>query len=748
MIKKVFLAAVLLLMVSGLQAQKKLFDKAMKNGRHGLYYVIDNSRKKRNINESDLYKYAFNNDYLIGNVEYQYVNKFGEMTTLLETFEFIPRLEYYELAYSSMPVEGKIPFSELKQVGSAYLFRGIANFDGSITDYKSQIDMVNFSYLLEYNFKNAYYFIRIDSVFWSGNIKNGKLDGTGVAFGKMENNRNNLCFFLKGTFENGFPVGQNTFYWYEGSRFKNFDSYKTVPQSFSLSHFENGKAYFEGDGTKGYIDSHGYGKFTEEYINHTRNHTIAWSEKETEKHRTVERRHYFQFNEPLNDTDRTTVLNILKNDKIYNFNGSQLLNPNTYSIPHFYVEDYNYSGRKWSKEWLTEVLANIKKYPGQLMKNKSLDSVLYAECRRHGMLYEYALLTKNSALLSDKERATIADSIFFQMHAGTIIDKYLSFFPNRKYKGRDLKVMAEREALLTSSPNIIRSNENKTEQTNDEKWVQAYIDNAHDMLERNDEDMWFEWNIENMTKRNWDPDITKTPILTEHVGRYITRGKLGLAGKDYVFRASGNYNDWFPDAFRSLKKAGIKKIDEAIKYRTLLEGIALANKVNGIILNLIRKDESYFNSVSCINKYNYSTHRERMRDAIDVAHEFAATKPELAPACRKADSLITKKMEAIEQAIRDVDRYWAGVRSDRVANIRADNCEKCKIREIIYPYVNEHGIKENGRIYLENGIEIGWNYEKDGKVSGYGKYSGLLYLNTLDKLKETILIKCKEEYCK
>ena len=46
MIKKIFLAVVLFSIVTGLQAQKKWFNQALKNGRKGVWYVIENPKKK------------------------------------------------------------------------------------------------------------------------------------------------------------------------------------------------------------------------------------------------------------------------------------------------------------------------------------------------------------------------------------------------------------------------------------------------------------------------------------------------------------------------------------------------------------------------------------------------------------------------------------------------------------------------------------------------------------------------------
>ncbi len=784
MIKKIFLAVVLFSIVTGLQAQKKWFNQALKNGRKGVWYVIENPKKKK-LDPYKVVQYAVDNDYIIGTVKKEKIKK----TTRITYFEFLPRSEYHEIIYSLIQLPDKPQLSELKQRGDAYFFYGVHNTDCAYDktelmqrvdayvkygetyelnypkwEWKKEVDFCNYVMIRE-NFP-THYFTMLKNLKWSGNVKNGKLDGYGVAFGRdtWEDERT-PCFhdrwvYFKGTFENGFPVGQYTFYWIDnpnveythypeyvwegggdGDRhaisyiahslgnsnevYKHCSScYKVTPQTFSLSRFEEGKAHFEGDDVDGYIDSTGTGVVSDECYQRYKKinlRPLKWKDRSwRDKHEIKYDGGLFVFDTIHTENDRKEISDILRNKKIL----WRQYPTDTLSIPLFYIEEYENANHKWSRERLTEIMEDLKAYYNhvQLNPSKELNSILIKECRRNGKVYEYACLTKNPTLLTEKERNVVADSIFsVQSKANsldTIVEKYLAFFPDGKYRGKDLKPMAARAKELVEREQILNSRPNPEEY---EKWVRAYIGNAHDMLERNDENLW---------TRCFEGDVTKYPFLVEGIGRYRTSG--GMFGSTFYCFYGSSLIKWHNEYFEIFERKGVKNIEEAKKYKTLLEGIAIANQGKW-------KKYDYIDNSEYV-AFSRSNFDQKMEEAIRVAREFAVSKPELAPACGKADSIINLERNRIYQGL--------GLNSSRVEGDHQrwmeKKCEGCRIALFENPSSNRRGYI---RLYNDDYIE--WYYEK-GKIVALGgsNYGGVQEYMSVEEMKSDIIKKCKDNYCK
>lgn len=166
------LIALISLQINGM-AQQKLFDEAISKGRqaNGFYRIVN--KKKKDVSVNGLKSYCKRNGYLIGDyncIDYQ---RFGSYVTVLDYFEFIDVSEYPKYVFNSMN-DSNTGYSSLKTKGTVF----IQEKDNKITTY--------------------------NGVLWSGNVKNGFIDGKGVGFLQSSTPLGNYVLF-SGTFNCGFP---------------------------------------------------------------------------------------------------------------------------------------------------------------------------------------------------------------------------------------------------------------------------------------------------------------------------------------------------------------------------------------------------------------------------------------------------------------------------------------------------------------------------------------------------------------
>lgn len=734
-IKRFAVAALLLWIATDVQGQKKWFGEALKNGRQGEFYLITNPKKK-DLPLKQCKEYASKMDYMVGDYTLQQINKFGNLEYVVATFEFVPRMELYEQIYNALPKAGKVPFADLKRGGQAYYFRGIAKGPRRSMNNQELEGRVNLSFLLN-QFVDWHYFEMTDTLLWSGEVKGGMIDGPGTAFCHMTNDS---WFYFQGTFDQGFPVGECTIYRYVGSWKKCCSDFRLYSQTCRLSGFENGFATFEADGYKGFIDRSGNGDLTPEWKDYYKRHAVAYYKDGAIWFRYFDAKH--------TEEDRIAIGQIVKDRDVLE-KGKPLIS-NKMSIPQFYKEELAQAGNHWSRERLNGVMEELKRMYDNGGRMAELDTLLYTECRREGMLYEYGCLTKSPALLTDQEREAVAGRMFLELSYDLLADKYLAFFKNGKYKGKDIKELAERLFVLNNTPQTLNEKYgNKyTGKNIDEMWLQAYIDNAHDLLERNDLKLW-----EKISE--YVGDITKNALLTEDIGSFMTKGIFGFfPGTGYVFPATKSIR-WYSGLFNTFQGNKIRNVEEALKYKKLIDGIAIANRVDDYLLMRVENNESYYCSLDNKNSAHRSSHRERMREAISIAREFAVSKPELAPACRKADSLITEKMEAIEETLARVRGDWDEFFASRVKRIRKSRCEGCEVMSETYPSLldDDHKRSEKeGVITMKNYHKTSWVYKreyggKNDKVvfEANGMCSGTF--KSYDEMIDAIIKACVKEYC-
>lgn len=168
------------LSVNSSVAQEKLFQAALAQGRQpGAFYVARNDKGK-GISPEKMKQYAREHNYLIGDYTTQTVDKFGDKSTAVGTFEFLPQNEYSAYAYEKMKETSAPSFTQLTQKGK-----------GECCVYV----MGKF-----YQLKNVY---------WTGELEGGMLSGMGYGF--VVNGDNRQFVYIRGAFQHGIPKGDCTF---------------------------------------------------------------------------------------------------------------------------------------------------------------------------------------------------------------------------------------------------------------------------------------------------------------------------------------------------------------------------------------------------------------------------------------------------------------------------------------------------------------------------------------------------------
>lgn len=159
-------------------AQKSYFKKALNEGRKaGEFYKAEVS-KSGVVLEEKLYTYASKKGYLLKNITFQSINRFGDNARGVKFFEFLPKTDIEQYNFESQVASGYTKpenFIQLKKsnTGAVYYFNP--------TSHK-------FEYL--------------SNVYWTGSIQNGKINGEGVGY---KHDNLNRYFIFKGKFIDGIP---------------------------------------------------------------------------------------------------------------------------------------------------------------------------------------------------------------------------------------------------------------------------------------------------------------------------------------------------------------------------------------------------------------------------------------------------------------------------------------------------------------------------------------------------------------
>lgn len=227
--KKHLFVLMLLAICSGSWAQDKLFNEAIQRGRNpGQFYMLDN-QKGKSLKLEDLNSYCAAHNYITGRSTTKKVSRFGDVAETISTFEFLPMSEFETYMYYHMRPDRTVEHAHLVNKGSAYCF-------------------------LKQSGKDTYFW-RCNNISWSGQVTDGKLDGSGVGFGKVSETLI-VCFYAK--FDKGMPVGKNSFQWYflNGTP-RPFASSQLSAHTATVYEFHEGLAAFETNNQFGFIDESG-----------------------------------------------------------------------------------------------------------------------------------------------------------------------------------------------------------------------------------------------------------------------------------------------------------------------------------------------------------------------------------------------------------------------------------------------------------------------------------------------------------
>ena len=131
-------------------AQKKLFQKALAEGRQPNRFYLLRNEKSKMVRLKDLMEYAEENGYIVGKSNTKAISRFGDVDLSIATLEFLPVNEFESYIYYNFNPTQKVDFSQITSQGTAYAFMG---WDSSIP------------------------FKKIENVNWSGRVSNGRLEG-------------------------------------------------------------------------------------------------------------------------------------------------------------------------------------------------------------------------------------------------------------------------------------------------------------------------------------------------------------------------------------------------------------------------------------------------------------------------------------------------------------------------------------------------------------------------------------------
>ena len=223
--KKLLFLSLSLLVCLGAAAQGKYFKDAIKQGRpYRQFYQIKNDKEKM-IKLQDLVEFCHENDYLMGKYTQKEIGRFGDVAISIHTFDFIPRSEQPQ--YFAEHMNSKAHYADFKNVGTVYYF----------------------------NPRSANIFQTLNDVMWTGEVANGKIQGTGEGF-KQTGNHTFISF--SGTFRDGLLVGEGRFGEYTHSLTNpEYAPSMMTNASTKIGNLSEGLAWFTKGEDYGYVNAEG-----------------------------------------------------------------------------------------------------------------------------------------------------------------------------------------------------------------------------------------------------------------------------------------------------------------------------------------------------------------------------------------------------------------------------------------------------------------------------------------------------------
>ena len=193
---------------SSRHSSNKLINEAFQRGRsRGDFYEIRNTKEKA-IDVDKMRAEIIKEGCIVGKYTTKTISRFGDVATTLSTMQFLPKDEYLSYLYYHLRYNDMASFEQLINKGIAYCY------------------VNNISYT---------YFVKNDGISWSGEIINGLLDGNGVGYGKISNDR---VVYFSGSFDKGIPIGKTKFQYYKlGNELSEYSSSNAYSMTSSIGRF-------------------------------------------------------------------------------------------------------------------------------------------------------------------------------------------------------------------------------------------------------------------------------------------------------------------------------------------------------------------------------------------------------------------------------------------------------------------------------------------------------------------------------
>ena len=198
----------------------------MRGRQSGRYYMLDNTKGKP-LSLEKLKEFANEREYILGGYTTKSINRFGDVSTVVATLEFLPKNEFSSFVFEKMSYTS-LKLDNLKNHGVGYLF------------------MPNTS-------KNTY-FLKEENIRWSGELKGNMLQGDGIGF-VQKDGQVYVCF--SGKFEGGLPTGSIEYKYYPINNVVEYTPSSIVSYKTNVGKFVENLASFEYQGYYGFIHKNG-----------------------------------------------------------------------------------------------------------------------------------------------------------------------------------------------------------------------------------------------------------------------------------------------------------------------------------------------------------------------------------------------------------------------------------------------------------------------------------------------------------
>ncbi|MBR4699374.1 MAG: WG repeat-containing protein [Prevotella sp.] len=206
-------------------AQEKQINEALTEGRGtGKPYHWEN-RKGKMLKPEKLKEYARSHQIVILKYTSEEVGRFGDVATSVSSVDFIPKSEMAFYVYENMI---GVPFSAQ------------SNQNGTVFFFSPKDDQL---------------FQRLDDVLWTGQIRNGRINGNG--YGAKQLSSNDYVAFM-GTFVDGILQGTGLFRFYHcADQYGYFDKKGLREAQITTGNVSEGLTWVQSQGKYGYINNEG-----------------------------------------------------------------------------------------------------------------------------------------------------------------------------------------------------------------------------------------------------------------------------------------------------------------------------------------------------------------------------------------------------------------------------------------------------------------------------------------------------------